>query len=198
MFSKFISFAPQKTIFNHWGIVMGSQNLNHFFSKITADQALQERLYLTKEIADVAIIAREMGFKITGADILRAQAGRVLMLPPQELEDVAAGKKAKTGAQWGRAGKGYLDSAGFWVNKFIQWGCTDPAFEQQLEDFLAKVKEDEALQTKILLAKTYNDVASIASKHGYEISGSILLRYQAVQILKLSNEKAERVACGAS
>jgi predicted ribosomally synthesized peptide with nif11-like leader len=177
---------------------MRSQELNHFFAKITGDQDLQERLYLTKEIADVAIIGQEMGFKITGADILRAQAGRLLMLPPQELEDVAAGKKAKTGAQWGREGRGYLDSAGFWVKEFIQWGYTDPAFEQPLEAFLAKVKDDKEMQAKLLLAKTYNDVASIANEHGYEVSGSILLRYQAIQILKLDDEKAERVACGAS
>jgi predicted ribosomally synthesized peptide with nif11-like leader len=176
---------------------MMSQELKAFFVKITADPALQKRLYDTKELVDVATIAKEMGFKITGADILRAQAGRVLILSPQELEDVAAGKKAKTGAQWGRSGKGYLDRAGFWVNTLLQWGYMDLAVEPTLELFLVKIKEDEALQAELFLAATYNEAAIIANKHGYEVSGSVLLRYQALQILKLSNEKAERVACGA-
>ena len=39
-----------------------SQELNNFFAKITADEALQKRLYATKEIANVATIAKEMGF----------------------------------------------------------------------------------------------------------------------------------------
>lgn len=60
------------------------------------------------------------------------------------------------------------------------------------------MKEDKALQAELLLAKSYNDVASVANKHDYKISGSILLRYMAAQILKLSDEKAEKVARGAS
>ncbi len=79
-----------------------------------------------------------------------------------------------------------------------QKNSNDPAFERQLEEFLVKIKEDAALQEKIVMAKTCNDVASIANKHGYQISGSMLIRYQAVQLLKLSDEKAEKVACGAS
>ena len=63
-----------------------SQELNDFFTKVFGDRVLQEQLYLTKEVADVAIIARKLGFKITGAEILRAQAGRVLMLSSEELE----------------------------------------------------------------------------------------------------------------
>lgn len=173
-----------------------SDELRKFFVKVTADQSLQERLYVTKEVADVAVIAREMGFDITGADILRAQVGRILLLPQQDLEDVAAGKKAKTGAQWGRGGNGYLDNAGFWVNQFILWGYTDPGFEPQLEAFLAKIKEDQELQAELLSAHTYNDIAHVAHKHGYEFSGSMLLRYEAIQILKLNDEQAEKVACG--
>lgn len=79
-----------------------SQELNNFFAKITADEALQKRLYATKEIANVATIAKEMRFKLNGAEILRAQAGRILILPPHELADATAGKRPKTGAQWGR------------------------------------------------------------------------------------------------
>ncbi len=173
-----------------------SQELNAFFNKVSSDQALQEQLYHTKEVADVAKIARNLGFNVTGADVLRAQAGRVLMLPLEELEKVASGEKAKTGAQWGRGGKGYLDSAGFWVNEIMEWGYTDSAFEPQLEAFLAKVNIDKALRSELLLAKTCKDIANLAHKHGYEFSSGIVLRYQAIQILKLTNEQAEKVSSG--
>ena len=173
-----------------------SQKLKDFFAKIATDKALQERLYVTKEIADVAAIAKEMDFEVTGAEILRAQAGRILLLSPQELEDVVAGRKPKTGAQWGRDGKGWLDSAGFWVNEFIQWGCIQPANEQELETFFAKITEDKALQVELVHAKTYNDIVTIAHRRGYDVLSSILLRYMATQILMLSDEKAEKVAQG--
>lgn len=175
-----------------------SQELNAFFTKVSGDQALQEQLYLTKEISDVASIAKKLGFKITGADILRAQAGRVLILPPEELENVGAGKKAKTGAQWGRSGKGYLDNAGFWVNEFIKWGYTESDSETQLLPFLARVKNEDSIQRELLHAKTCKDVARIAKDLGYEVSTSVILRYQASQILKLSDEEAENVASGAN
>jgi predicted ribosomally synthesized peptide with nif11-like leader len=81
-------------------------------------------------------------------------------------------------------------------SRYIQWGYTDSAFEPQLEAFLAEVKNESALQTELLLAKTCKDVANIANSYGYEISGSVILRYQAIQILKLSDEKAENVASG--
>ncbi len=172
--------------------------LNAFFGQVSTDEALQKELYNTKEVSDVAAIARGLGFNLKGADILRAQAGRILMLSPEELEIVAAGEKAKTGAQWGRGGKGYLDYAGFWVNEFIQWGYNDSAFEPQLEAFLNNVQNDEVLKAELICALNYRDVAKVAKKDGHDFSGATVLRYQALQILKLSNEEAERVACGAS
>jgi predicted ribosomally synthesized peptide with nif11-like leader len=175
-----------------------SQELNAFFAKVTADPDLQKELYSTKEVSEVATIARTLGFKITGAQILRAQAGRVLMLPSEELETVAAGEKARTGAQWGRGGNGYLDNAGFWVNELMRWGYTDSANEPQLETFLARVKNENGLQSELQLAKTCKDVASLANRYGYEVSGSLILRYQAIQILKLSDEEADKVASGVS
>ena len=173
-----------------------SQELKEFFEKITADKALQERLFVTNDLVDVAAIAHEMGFKITGADILRAQAGRVLSLPPDELEHVASGMKAKTGAQWGRGGRGYLDSAGFWLIEFIRWGGNKPADEKQVEAFLLRIKEDAAVRAELISAKSCNDVADIAKKYGYNVTGSQLLRHQAAQILLLNDERAEKVAGG--
>jgi predicted ribosomally synthesized peptide with nif11-like leader len=175
-----------------------ANELNVFFAKVSTDENLQKQLYETKELSDVASIARGLGFNLKGGDILRAQAGRILMLSPQELDVVASGEKAKTGAQWGRGGKGYLDYAGFWVNEFIQWGYNDSAFELQLEKFLIKVQNDEVLKSEFISALNYIDLASVAKKAGYDFSGATVLRYQALQILKLNNEELEIVACGAS
>ncbi|MBA3751486.1 Nif11-like leader peptide family natural product precursor [Candidatus Dependentiae bacterium] len=172
------------------------QGLKEFFARVSADQALQDRLYRTKEVADVAVIAREIGFTVTPAEIVRAQAGRVVLLSLEELENLAAGKKAKTGAQWGREGNGWLDNAGFWIDQFIRWGSNQPANEQQLEDFFARIKEDEVVQRELLHAKTYNDVVKTAHTYGYDILSSTLIRYMSTQILMLDDEKAEKVACG--
>lgn len=175
---------------------MSEQELKRFFSQIAADKSLQEQLFITNELADVAAIGQKLGFAVTAADILRAQASKILMTPAEELEDIAAGKRGATGAQWGRTGKGYLDNAGYWITMFVQWDCTGPASEFQIESFLAKVKEDKELQQELLKAKTYNDVVHLALKHGYKIHAISLLKYQAIQILKLSTEKAELVAHG--
>ena len=172
------------------------EELKAFFSEVASDPVLQKQLYQTKEIADVAHIAKDRGFEVTGIDILRAQAGRILMLIPEELEILAAGKKPQTGAQWGREGNGYLDNAGFWLNKFIEWDYADPAFEPELEAFFIQIKEDETLKAELLVAKTCNDIATIACNYGYKFAGSLLVRYQAIQVLKLTDEKAEKVANG--
>lgn len=175
-----------------------SLELNEFFAKVASDQTLQQRLYTTKEVEDVASIAREIGFTVSGSDILRAQVGRVLMLPPQELESVAEGEKAKTGAQWGRGGKGYLDNAGYWLSEIICWGYLDSVFEPQMEAFLTKVKSEEIPKNEISFAKTFNAVSQLASKYGYNVSGAHLLRYQALQILKLNDVQTEMVAAGSA
>ncbi|HEV2600722.1 MAG TPA: Nif11-like leader peptide family RiPP precursor [Candidatus Babeliales bacterium] len=173
-----------------------SQALNDFFTVVATDKTLQERLFVTKEVSDVATIANEMGFSVTGADVLRAQVGRVLTLPSEELENLVAGNKSKKGAQWGRAGKGWLDNAGFWILELIQWGCTVQSFEPSLDLFVGKAKEDKELQQKLLAAKTYESVANIAHEYGYEVASIDLLKHMAIQIMKLNDEKAETVASG--
>ncbi|MBA2728116.1 MAG: Nif11-like leader peptide family natural product precursor [Parachlamydiaceae bacterium] len=173
-----------------------SQELINFFAKITADKALQERLYVTKEIADVAVIAQEMGFQISGADILRAQAGRVMSLPEDELNTVASGNKAKTGAQWGRGGKGYLDSAGFWLIEINHWGYSEQTSDSSLQLLITKIKEEKSFHIQLLTAKSFEDIADVARRNGFNVIAGDLLRYQAAQILKLSDEQAERVARG--
>ncbi len=160
-----------------------SPDLKAFFTKITADKALQERLYLTNEITDVAQIAREMGYQISAADILRAQAGRVLSLPKPELAILAAGGKPKNGAQWGREGNGYLERAGYWLLELKP---------QEIMSFLGP-----ELEAKLLAAKSYNEAAAIIQGFGHVVTGVELLKAQAKRILELNDEEAERVAHGA-
>lgn len=51
-----------------------------FFTTIANDSSLQERLYFTDKLSDVASIANQLGFNVKDAVVLKAQAGRVLML----------------------------------------------------------------------------------------------------------------------
>lgn len=173
-----------------------SQELDAFFAKVTEDRSLQEKLYVTREISDVAVIAKEWGFHISGAEILQAQAGRVLSIPLEELEIVAEGKKSKVCCQWGRGGKGYLDNTGFWIITFVQWGYMSDS-DPNMMAFLEKVKNDKGLQADLLQAKTHKAVSEIANREGFEIPGVALLKHQAAQILKLDSQHAEKVASGA-
>ena len=94
-----------------------TQPLLDFFTIITNDLALQHRLYHSDTLSDVSRIAKEYGFDIPAADIQKAQAGRVLGIINEKNEnDIQAllnGEKPRTGAQWGRGGKGYLDRPGY-------------------------------------------------------------------------------------
>lgn len=173
-----------------------SYEMSLFIAEAIKDPALQEKLCTTKNISDVASIAQTKGFKITGAQILRAQAGRVLMLPAEQLEKIVIGEKSISGVRWGRFGTGYLENAGFWISKFMHWGYADTPFEPKLEAFFSKVEQEEVLQTELLIAKTFKDVATMANKYGFDFSGSQLLRYFAIQILQLTDDKAEKIARG--
>ena len=177
-----------------------SEDLKAFFVKVTNDLILQNRLYVTNEISDVAVIANELGFKVTAAEILKAQAGRVLAIlhggERSDLEELLAGRRAKTGAQWGRAGKGYLERAGFWLLELEGTDVISP-IEKEVTSFLLKMKEHKESKEKLLAAKSFNDIASVANEHGYNFSSVSLLQYQANKILALSDQEAQRVACGA-
>lgn len=155
---------------------------------------MQEQLFVTREVADVAALANEMGFNITGSDVLRAQAGRVLTLPSQELQELVIGHKAKRGAQWGRAGKGWLDNAGFWIIELLNWDCSVQSFDPHMDAFFERVKADKEVQEKLLAAKNFANVADVAHEYDYEVASVDLLKHQAIQILKLDNEKTEIVS----
>lgn len=185
---------------------MSQSQLESFFEKIIQDSQLQQQLYVTSEIIEVSQIAKKMGFDVSGAEILRAQGLRVLSMSIDDQNELAAGNKPKTGAQWGREGKGYLERAGFWLLNFLEKnGVSSIAFSfncsstlQLLRQFFHKIQEDQLIQQDILLAKTCNDVAKIAQKNGIQLLGTDFVRYLAEQILKSNDEQVEKVAHGAA
>jgi predicted ribosomally synthesized peptide with nif11-like leader len=68
--------------------------------------------------------------------------------------------------------------------------------EEQLSAFLAAVKEDPGLQEKLKCAADLDAFLAMTKEAGFDISKASWLRYQANQLLKLSDEELEGVAGG--
>ena len=68
---------------------MSQEDLTQFLEAVQQDSSLQEKL--RAEGADPVAIAKEAGFSITKAELIRAQAGRIRELSDEELENVAGG-----------------------------------------------------------------------------------------------------------
>ena len=68
--------------------------------------------------------------------------------------------------------------------------------EEQLAALLAKLKDDTGLQEKLRTAADLDAVLAIAKDAGFEGSKADWLRYQAKQIIELSDEELEGVAGG--
>jgi len=68
--------------------------------------------------------------------------------------------------------------------------------EEQLAALLAKLKDDTGLQEKLRTAADLDAVLAIAKDAGFEVSKADWLRYQAKQIIELSDEELEGVAGG--
>ena len=60
--------------------------------------------------------------------------------------------------------------------------------EEQLKAFIAKAKDDQAIQEKLKAAKSPEDVVGIAKEQGYEFSAD--------KLSQLSEEELEGVAGG--
>ncbi|MBX9696900.1 MAG: Nif11-like leader peptide family natural product precursor [Alphaproteobacteria bacterium] len=174
-------------------------SLSNFFKAVSSSNALQKRLYGTKEILDVVDIAHELGFKITAGEVLKAQAGRLIELSkshPEEIMIAVAGKKPNLGAQWGREGSGYLDRAGYWFIHLNDWDC-GIEHGPEITRLLFHLNENHALQSEISACKTMDEIAQTSVNYGFNVSASAVLIYQAQCILSLDNERAELVARGA-
>ena len=68
---------------------MSQEDLTQFLQAVQQDSSLQEKL--KAEGADPVAIAREAGFSITRAELIRHQAGKIQELSDQELETAAGG-----------------------------------------------------------------------------------------------------------
>ena len=68
---------------------MSEEQLKAFISKVQSDESLQNKL--KAEGADAVAIAKEAGFNITAAELMRYQAQAVGELSDEELENAAGG-----------------------------------------------------------------------------------------------------------
>lgn len=173
-----------------------SEELMRFFTQVTNDQDLQAKLNQTKTLAEVSDIAVNLGFKVRPAEILQAQAGRVLAIIKEQPKDVhylLCGKKAKTGAQWGRGGKGYLDNPGYWLMEFASSNAFNQ-IEKQINAFLESVNQNQKLQEKLLKTDSINELSELMKQSGFNIQAIDILSHQAQKILALSEDTADQVA----
>jgi hypothetical protein len=98
-----------------------SPELERFFLMVAGSKDLQQQLKRTKEVADAAQLARDLGFQITDAEVMLAQANRILSIPIRDQEQTALGDQSEFGAQWGRGGQGYLNATGHWLTMMDLW-----------------------------------------------------------------------------
>ena len=75
---------------------MSQEDLQKFLEAVRQDSSLQEKL--KAEGADPVAIAKEAGFSVTQAELIRAHASQIQDLSDEELEEAAGG------ANWGAAG----------------------------------------------------------------------------------------------
>jgi predicted ribosomally synthesized peptide with nif11-like leader len=173
-----------------------SAELKRFLVAVTNDEVLQEKLCHTNAISDVASIGKQLGYKVMGGDILQAQAGRALAMLDEGTEDVAkivSGVKPKTGLQWGRGGSGYLDRAGYWLDRLSSQQALTPT-EETINGFLAKSHEDAALRQQLFEVKHFDGLAKLMQLSGYDVQAVDLVSHQAQKILALDVGQAEAMA----
>ena len=68
--------------------------------------------------------------------------------------------------------------------------------EEQLSALLAKLKEDAGLREKLQVAGDLDAAVALAKEAGFEVSKADWLRYQAKQILELSDGELEQASGG--
>jgi predicted ribosomally synthesized peptide with nif11-like leader len=68
--------------------------------------------------------------------------------------------------------------------------------EEQLSALLAKLKDDAGLMEKIKSAADLDGALELVKEAGFDVSKADWLRYQAKQILELSDEELEGVSGG--
>lgn len=173
-----------------------SDEMKRFFTEITTNTKLQEKLFVTDKISDVSDIASDLGFNLKASEVLQAQAGRALAIideVPDDVPRLLSGQKPKSGVQWGRGGGGFIDNAGFWLQELASKDALNEV-EVQVNDFLKIVDQDESLKTRLLEAKTFNALADLFQSSSFELSAVDLLSHQAQKVLALSEADADFLA----
>ena len=61
----------------------------------------------------------------------------------------------------------------------------------QMKAFLQKMQEDQSLKEEVPSSSTADDVAKIAQKLGYEVSGDELLRFSGKKVGRVTVKKNE-------
>lgn len=59
-----------------------------FFDVVAGSKGLQQKLMRTPEISDAAQIARDLGLQVTDAEVMLAQANRILSMPTGHSESM--------------------------------------------------------------------------------------------------------------
>ncbi|ODN42912.1 Nif11-like leader peptide family natural product precursor [Piscirickettsia litoralis] len=170
-----------------------------FFDEVKSNKSLQKQLYYTKELSDVAMVANKLGFNITAAEVLRAQAGRLLELLETDVKEVAiaaAGEKPNKVAQWGREGRGYLEKAGYWLIRLSQWGYKIEDINKDITDFFENINKRKLFYDEVFVCSTFNEIEEVAKENQFKITATALIHYQALCITKLEDQHAELVAHG--
>lgn len=168
-----------------------TEEMTRFFTHITNDESLQQQLRQTKTLLEVADIANGLGFDVSGAQILQAQAGRVLAMIDEHTDDInrlISGQVPHTGAQWGRGGGGYLDDAGTWL-KLLASDHTINAMDDQVNQFLLTPQAKQLNQ-----AKTFQALETLWQQAGFKITAVDLMAHQAQKILALTPDEAQALA----
>jgi predicted ribosomally synthesized peptide with nif11-like leader len=70
---------------------MSQEQLSELLAKLKQDSALQEKLKGAADLDAAVALAREAGFDVNKADWLKHQAGQVLELNDEELEQASGG-----------------------------------------------------------------------------------------------------------
>jgi predicted ribosomally synthesized peptide with nif11-like leader len=70
---------------------MSEEQLKAFLDALQGDTLLQERLKAAADADAVVALAKEAGFAISKAEVLKAQAQQTTELSDEELEEVAGG-----------------------------------------------------------------------------------------------------------
>ena len=70
---------------------MSEEQLSDFLAALKADAGLQEKLKGAADLDAAVAMAKEAGFDVSKADLLRHQAKQTLELNDEQLEEVAGG-----------------------------------------------------------------------------------------------------------